>query len=87
MAISLVRIDLRLKYVPFSILTFGDTFSLDDTGDVWIKIPVVGMTDLEKKNAVKITTGELRFFKRERLVNNVLGEFSYVQEKEHDGNA
>lgn len=86
MAISLSRVGLKLKYVPFKIIAEGDTFSLSEIAGVYIKTaPVYKWQSIKKVdeiNAVKITTGELQFFRGVDLVNKVAGEFSYTQEKE-----
>lgn len=87
MAISLSRVGLKLKYIPFGTISLGDTFSVSEIAAVYLKIDTVyrtpeSITLDDEVNAVKITTGELAFFKKTELVNKVAGEFSYTQEKD-----
>ena len=90
MGILLTAVELKLKYIPFSILTEGDTFCTKaGVVGVFIKIDEVYLTEqsiakADAVNAVHLTTGTFEFFKQTYLVNVVTGEFSYTKEKEHD---
>lgn len=88
MAILLNVVEHKLKYIPFSVLTEGETFCTKaGVVGVFIKIDEVYLTEqsiakADAVNAIHISTGTLDFFKPTDLVNIVTGEFSYTKEKE-----